>query len=106
MERWGNKNKLYETEILHMPISADEEKKVKYTELKYSRCQYAETKKANENIQNWNTAEVNMGRRGKESKIYRTEILQMWISRGKASKVNYTELKWWWYQREQTKQTK
>ena len=35
-----------------MPISADEEKKVKYTELKYSRCQYAETKKANENIQN------------------------------------------------------
>ena len=29
-----------------MPIHTDKKCKVKYTELKYSRCQYAETKKA------------------------------------------------------------
>ena len=35
-----------------------EEGKVNYTELKYCRCQNAQTRKAKENIQKWNTLDV------------------------------------------------
>ena len=60
-----------------MSICTDEESKVKFTKLKYCRRQYAQRKKARENIQNCHTADVNIHRRKKQSKIYGTEIRQM-----------------------------
>ena len=77
-----------------MSICTDEESKVKFTKLKYCRRQYAHRKKARENIQNCNTADVNIHRRKKQSKIYGTEILQMSISTDDKSKVKYTEVQY------------
>ena len=62
-----------------MSLCRNGESGLKYTELKTCRCQYAEIKEAKESIQNSNTAAANMQRRGKQSKIYRTEIQQMSI---------------------------
>ena len=56
-------------ETLQISIFRDKERKVKYTELKTCRCQYAKMKKGKENIKNSNTAAANMQRRGKENKI-------------------------------------
>ena len=50
--RGGKKSETYRTERLHMLIRTHEESKVKYTELEYSRCQYARSRKAKENMQN------------------------------------------------------
>ena len=46
MHRRGKQNKIYITEILQMLLCRDEESKVKYTEVKYYRSQYVETRKA------------------------------------------------------------
>ena len=46
MQRRVKQSKLHRIEILQMPICRDVKNKVKYKELKYRRCQYAETKKA------------------------------------------------------------
>ena len=50
--RGGKKSETYRTERLRMLICTHEESKVKYTELEYSRCQYARSRKAKENMQN------------------------------------------------------
>ena len=55
--------------------------------MKYYRCEYAETRQAKSNMRNSNTAAVDMQRRGKQTKIYRTERLQMLIWRHDESKV-------------------
>ena len=68
MQKGGKQNKK-RIAILQISIFRDKEGKVKYTELKTCRCQYAEMKKGKENIQNPNTAAANMQRRGKENKI-------------------------------------
>ena len=46
MQRQGKQSKVHRIEILQMPICIDKENKVKSMELKYCRCQYAQTKKA------------------------------------------------------------
>ena len=79
-----------------MSIYRDKGTKVKYAELKYCTCQYAERRKAKESILNWGTADVNMERQGKQSKIYRTKILQTSIFRDEERKVKQRELKYWW----------
>ena len=61
--------------------------KKRYREMKYYRCEYAETRQAKSNVWNSNTAAVDMQRRGKQIKIYRTERLQMLIWRHDESKV-------------------
>ena len=62
---------------------------VKYTELKNCCCEHGEKRKINSNIFNFNTPDVNMQRRVKETKIYRTERLQMSICRKEPSKVKF-----------------
>ena len=47
ISRGGKGKKICRTEIWQMSISRDEESKVKFTELNYCRCQYAEMKKSN-----------------------------------------------------------
>ena len=39
MQRQKNERKIYRTEILQRLIWGDEERKVKYAELKYCRCE-------------------------------------------------------------------
>ena len=61
MPRQGKESKRYRTKILQisiysedtleMTIGRDEKSKLKYTELKYWSCQYAEARKAKTNIQ-------------------------------------------------------
>ena len=51
MKRQGKQSKIYATQILQMSICRDEVSKSKYTEMKYCRYQYPETKKAKSNIQ-------------------------------------------------------
>ena len=46
MQRRGKQSKVYRIGILWMPICIDKENKVKSTEVKCCRCQYAHTKKA------------------------------------------------------------
>ena len=46
MQRRGKQGKICRTKTLEMSICRDEESKVKYGDLKYCRCQYAETRKA------------------------------------------------------------
>ena len=45
MQTRRQKSEIYKTEILQMLICKDDESKVKYTELKNCRCQFAETRK-------------------------------------------------------------
>ena len=73
MQRLGKQIKVYRTDILQMSICRNEESKVNSTQLKKCKCQYAETRQGKLNIQNWKTADANMHKRGKQSKIYRTE---------------------------------
>ena len=47
-----------------------------------------------------------MQRRGKQSKIYRTEIMQMEMPTDKESKIKYTELKHWTCQNAGTRKGK
>ena len=75
-----------------MPKCRDKESKVKYTELNHCRFQYAEAIKAKRNVEKWNPVDVNMQRRGKQSQICRTEILQLSKCRDEESKLKYTEL--------------
>ena len=89
-----------------MPLFRDEENRVKYTELKYCRPQYTQTKKTKENIQNWNTVDVNINWRGKQSKIYRTEILQISTCRNEQSNVQFTESKYYRCQYAETREVK
>ena len=69
-----------------MSMCRDEESKLKSTELKCSRCQYAET--------------------GKQTKIYRTKKLHVTLWADKESKVKYTELKYCRCQYAQTRKAK
>ena len=89
-----------------MSICRDEETKVKYSELKYSRSQYAETNKVKKNIQKGNTAYANIQRRGKQSEIYRTDILHLSICRDEESKVKSAEPKHCRCQKGKTKKAK
>ena len=75
MQRQGNQSQICRTEILGMSIGRDEEIKLKYTEMKYCRCQYAEKRKAKSYIGNSSTVNVNMQRQSKPGQICRTEIL-------------------------------
>ena len=79
-----------------MSIYRDKETKVKYAELKYCTCQYAERKKTKENMLNWGTADVNIDGQGKQSKIYRTKILQLSIFSDEERKAKQRELKYCW----------
>ena len=47
MLRQRKYSQIYRNKILQMPICRDEETKVKFTELKYSRYQYVESKNTN-----------------------------------------------------------
>ena len=44
MERWRKLKIVCKTEILQLPISRGEERKVKYIELNYWRCELAGTR--------------------------------------------------------------
>ena len=46
MKRRRNQSQIYTTEKVKMAICREEEKKVKYTEPKYCRCQYLEMVKS------------------------------------------------------------
>ena len=50
MQRRGKQIKIYRTGRLQMLMWRHDESKVKYRELNYCRCQYAETRKAKSNI--------------------------------------------------------
>ena len=52
MQRFGKQIKVYRTDILQMSICRNEESKVKSTQLKKCKCQYAETRQEKLNIQN------------------------------------------------------
>ena len=47
MQRRGQEKQIFRNNILQMSICRDEEIKVKYTQMKYCRCQYAGMRKAN-----------------------------------------------------------
>ena len=89
-----------------MPLFRDKENRVKYTELKYCRPQYAQTKKTKENLQNWNTVDVNINWWGKQNKIYRTEILQISTCRNEQSNLQFTGSKYYRCQYEETREVK
>ena len=60
MQRRGKQSEIHKIDILQMPMWKAEASKVKYIEIRYCSCQYAEKRKENSNIQNANTADVNM----------------------------------------------
>ena len=75
--------------------------------MKYCRYQNAEKKKTKENMRNWNLADVFKYRTGTQSKIYRTKMLQIIISKDDQSKIKYIKLKYCRYQyAERGKQSK
>ena len=59
MHRRGEQSKIHRTEIMQMLKRKEEESKVKYTELKYYKSQYVETRKAKK-THNLNNRDVNM----------------------------------------------
>ena len=87
MQRQGNQIRIYRTETLNLGVSRDKASKVKYKGPKYYTCQYQGQQKQSK-IQNWNTANVNMQRQGKENKIYRTKTMQMSECKDKEIKSN------------------
>ena len=60
MQRGGKQSEIYKSQILQMLICKAGASKVKFIELGYCSCQYAETRKENSDIQNANTADANM----------------------------------------------
>ena len=94
MKRRGKQSKICRTEILLMSLCRDEESKIKYIDLKHCRYQYAEIRKPKSNIKNWNTTDVNMHKQGRQSQIYRTEILEMSVCRDEEGTVKYREIKY------------
>ena len=77
MHRGAMKSGICRTETLQILTIRDDQSKVKYTEMQYCRSQYADTSKVKQNMQNINTADTNMQRRGKQGKIYGTDLLQI-----------------------------
>ena len=74
MQRRGKQSKIYRTEVLQMLMCRNDQSRLKFTDSKYCRCQYAEI--------------------GSQIQIIKTEILKIPISRDKASKVKYEEVKY------------
>ena len=87
MQRQGKQSEIYRNEILQMSISTNEERNVKHTELKYCRCQYAETRKESK-IQNSNTADVNTQRRSKQVKYTKLKYCRCQYAEIKKAKSN------------------
>ena len=94
IQRREKQSKIYRNKTLELSVCRNNQRNLKYRELKYCRCQYTETREPKSNMQNWNTAHVNMQRGGKHRKVYWTEVLQMSIWRDKESKVKFIELKY------------
>ena len=65
MQRRVKQSKIYRTKLVQMSLCRDEGSKVKYTELKYCKCQYSQRSNEKWNMQNRNTADINYQRESK-----------------------------------------